>query len=83
MPGLRKVIAVEEGLTPITLLLKREGYEVVDMEGERWRKADAIVVSGMDSDFMNIQDAETLATVIEAAGKTPEEVLKDVRTHSK
>jgi len=81
--GLRKVIAVEEGLTPITLLLKREGYDVVDMEGERWRKADAIVVSGMDSDFMNVQEVETLATVIQAAGKTPEEVLEDIKAHSK
>ncbi len=83
MSDLRKVIAVEEGLTPITLLLKREGYDVIDMQGERWRKADAIVVSGMDSDFMNVQDAETLTPVIEAAGKTPEEVLQDVRAHSK
>jgi hypothetical protein len=80
---LRKVVAVEEGLTPITLLLKREGYDVVDLEGERWKTADAIVVSGMDSDLMDIEETETRANVVEARGKTPQEVLKDIRARAR
>jgi hypothetical protein len=80
---LRKVVAVEEGLTPITLLLKREGYDVVDLEGERWKTADAIVVSGMDSNLMDIQETETRVNVVEAAGKTPEEVLKDIKSRAR
>lgn len=83
MSRLRKVVAVEEGLTPITLLLKREGYDVVDLEGERWKTADAIVVSGMDSNLMDIQETETRANVVEAAGKTPEEVLKDIKSRAR
>ncbi len=77
---LNKVVAVEEGLTPITLLLKREGYTVVGLEDERWKNAQAVVVSGMDSDFLNMQDGTTDSNVIDAAGKTPEEVLYQIKS---
>lgn len=79
---MRKVVAVEEGLTPITLLLKKEGYDVIGLEGDRWKSADVVVISGMDSDLMNVQDITTEANVITAAGKTPEEVLRDVKKRS-
>lgn len=83
MTTLKRVVAVEEGLTPITLLLKREGFDVVDLESERWKSADAVVVSGMDSDFLDREERQTSASVISAAGKTPEEVLKQVKARSR
>ena len=74
-----KVVAVEEGLTPITLLLKREGYDVVSLDGDRWKSAGAVVISGMDKDLLGTQNISTGALVITAAGKTPEEVLEEIK----
>ena len=76
--SLRKIVAVEEGLTPITLLLKRQGYEVVCLDSDRWRTADAVVISGVDKDFLEMESTSTDAPVITAAGKTPQEVLHTI-----
>ena len=38
----------------------------------------AIVVSGMDADFMGVTDSWE-APVVSAAGRTPEEVVAEVR----
>jgi len=74
-------IAVEQGLRPFRQALKEAGFMVVEIT-----KPDeidtlaphAVVVSGMDADFMGIQDARE-APVITAAGRTPEEVVNQVR----
>ncbi|MEW6523543.1 MAG: YkuS family protein [Bacillota bacterium] len=76
---MKKVIAVEAGLTPLEKLLRRDGYEVVSLAGNAWKHASAVVVSGMDSGEMNVQDVKTRAPVINAAGRSPEEVMEEVR----
>lgn len=74
-------IAVEQGLRPFQDALRSAGFVV--MEIERPDQVDvmdphAIVISGMDDDFMGITDARE-APIITAAGRTPEEVVTEVR----
>ncbi|MHB8155801.1 MAG: YkuS family protein [Desulfocucumaceae bacterium] len=79
-----KKVAVEEGLPRgLTEMLKNEGYEVISpYRGQK--DVDAVIITGMSNNFMNIQDITTTAPVIEASGKTPEDImkrLKDLRYH--
>lgn len=75
---LQGIIAVESTLSNICIALETEGYEVVTLAGESVADVDAIVVSGLDSNFMNRQDIVTEVPVINAAGKTPQEVLAEL-----
>lgn len=81
----RPRILVEEGLTPVRELLKKEGYDVRSLgdlgEGiqEGLDSADALVISGGDANFMGMSDILSKAPVISANGRTPEEILASVR----
>lgn len=75
---LQGIIAVERTLSNICIALETEGYEVVTLEGESVNDVDAIVVSGLDSNFLNMQDTVTEIPVINAAGKTIQEVLEEL-----
>ena len=60
---MEKVIAIEDNLTPIKDYLEARGCLVVDI-GSGWNiPVDAVVISGL---------------VIEARGKTPEEVWDSI-----
>lgn len=74
-------VAIEPGLGPFQDALKDAGFEVVELrrpESLRTLGAHAVVVSGLDSDFMGITDSRE-APVVTAAGRTPEEVVDEVR----
>jgi len=75
---LRKV-AVDEGLAASGLkeMLKREGYQVVSPY--RGQSVDAFIVTGMSNNFMNMQDIKDRALVIDASGKTPEDIVQRLR----
>jgi hypothetical protein len=75
---LQGIIAVEKTLSNICIALETEGYEVVTLEGESVDDVDAIVVSGLDSNFLSRQDTVNEVPVINAAGKTPQEVLAEL-----
>lgn len=72
-----KTIAVEDTLTNVREFLKSNGYRVVRLAGRQ--EADAYVVSGMDNNLMGMQDRSTKAPVIDASGKTPEQVLNSLQ----
>lgn len=72
-----KTIAVEDSLTGVRDLLEKNGYDVVGLS--RQRDADVIVVTGLDNNVMNMQDRTTNVPVIDATGKTPEEILANLR----
>ncbi|MDD2510277.1 MAG: YkuS family protein [Syntrophomonas sp.] len=75
---MEKVIAVENNLTPIKEYLEARGCLVVDV-GSGWNiPVDAVVISGLDKNLMGMQDIVTIAPVIEARGKTPEEVWDSI-----
>lgn len=75
---LQGIIAVESTLSNICTALETEGYEVVTLEVEEVDDVDAIVVSGLDSNFLNMQETVTEVPVINAAGKTTQEVLEEL-----
>lgn len=74
--SMEKLVAVENNLGGIESILEKEGYHVVK-PGSKF--ADAYVLSGMDNNVMNMQDIISDAKVIDARGKTPEEVLEELR----
>jgi adenine C2-methylase RlmN of 23S rRNA A2503 and tRNA A37 len=67
---------VEDGLTPVKEYLQQRGYQVVSMrEGQ---KADAVVVSGMDENLMNMENVVMDAPIVNAQGMTPEDILREL-----
>lgn len=74
---MEKNIAVEEGLDDVKELLQENGYRILGMNdvGE----ASAVIIAGMDENVMNMQDLITEAPVIDAEGKTAEEILQDLK----
>jgi hypothetical protein len=75
---MKKIVAVEEGLSSlIKETLAKEGYEVVKPGGSN--KVDATIVTGMDMNVMGMQDISNKQTVIDARGKTADQIIKDLR----
>lgn len=79
-----KRVAVDKGLpSGLTDMLIKEGYQVIyPYSGQN--DVDAVIVSGMSNNFMNIQDTNMAAPVIDASGKSPGDIikrLKDLRYH--
>ncbi|MBI2874586.1 MAG: YkuS family protein [Firmicutes bacterium] len=72
-----KTVAVENHLAPVRKLLEQDGFRIVGME--LLAEADAVVVAGTDDNLMNIQTRSTNSPVILAEGRTPEEVLGEIR----
>lgn len=76
-------IAVEPNLTPVKDYLAKKGYKVEDINiGKENAKDlcgyDAVVVTGMNSDFLGMSDTETKAVVINASGMTPDDVANEL-----
>ncbi|HHY45584.1 MAG TPA: YkuS family protein [Firmicutes bacterium] len=74
-------VAVEGGLKPFQEALKNAGFVVVEVsspEDLANTRPHAVVVSGMDDNFLGMTDFGD-APVVTASGRTPEEVVKDVR----
>lgn len=73
-----KVIAVEEGLSGgIKSALEKEGYRVVKPGATGI--IDATIITGMDVNVMGMQDIADKSTVIDASGKTAEQILRDLK----
>lgn len=72
------IIAVEKVLNNIADVLETEGYDVVSLENADFESVDAIVVSGADINLMNMQDVATNVPVINASGKTANEILVEL-----
>lgn len=72
------IIAVEQNLTSLTDRLELEGYEVVNLDAADLATVDAVVISGADNNLMNMQDIVTDVPVINASGKTAEDILNEL-----
>jgi len=72
------IIAVEKNLSNVVDVLETEGYDVVSLESADFEIVDAIVVSGADINLMNMQDVATAVPVINASGKTANEILVEL-----
>ena len=73
---MNKIVAVDDSLSPITEVLKQRGYHVTNI-GEIG--VDAVIVNGMDDNFMGMEDILYDVPLVNAQGKTPEEVLTELK----
>ena len=74
-------IAIEPTLTNVKEYLSNEGYIIESMspsEGSlnNLKAYDAIVVTGLNTNLLGVQDSETKTVVINADGLTHPEVAK-------
>ncbi|MCX7748425.1 MAG: YkuS family protein [Clostridia bacterium] len=85
---MKQKIAIEANLTPIKDYLSNKGFQVesVDISPNSAKEAkqgfdkyDAFVVTGLNSNFLGIQDTTTKAVVIDATGLTPDEVYSQLK----
>lgn len=72
------IIAVEPALSGVREMLQGQGYRVVSSDNLD-QNIMAVVVSGMDNNLMNIQNTVLKAPVIDATGKTPDQILARIR----
>ena len=79
---MKKRVVVEEALESVKNYLSSQGYQVSQLNNNNkdLSNCDAIVVSGQDDNFMGIMNTTTKAPVINATGKTPEEIYHQIET---
>lgn len=75
---IRRTILVEPSLSNVKSILEEEGFRVLELSPGTLVRGDAIVITGLDSNVMNIQSIETDVPVINASGKSPAEIVEDI-----
>lgn len=72
-----KTVALDDDLLRFKNDLEREGYRVVasSMAGQ----ADAHIVAGLENNFMNMQDIKTRGKIIDASGKSVQQIIDELR----
>jgi hypothetical protein len=78
-----KKVAIEPNLTPISKYLTEKGYKVQsinfnDESSKTNSNYDAYVVTGLNSDFLGVNDTASRAVVIDASGLSPEQVYHEL-----
>jgi 5,10-methylene-tetrahydrofolate dehydrogenase/methenyl tetrahydrofolate cyclohydrolase len=77
-------VGIERPLSNVKKYLESRdcSVEIIDSDNKESQRAfdklDAIVVSGSDSNFMGMEDVVTNTTVINANGKTEDEIYNEV-----
>ncbi len=71
-------IAVEDSLAPVKARLRAAGFEVVSLAGGIPDGIDAIVVNGLDDNFLGRQNVVSRVPIINASGLTAEEAAGEV-----
>lgn len=79
-------IGIERSLNNVKEHLEQNNLQTVVMNDSKkdskraLKKYDAIVVSGQDTNFLGMQDTMTKTPVINAEGKTVEEVYNEINS---
>jgi hypothetical protein len=76
--GMQPIIAVDDQMAGVKRALEERGFQVQDLS-KGLDQAAAVVVSGLDSNMLGMQDIAVHAPVIDAAGRDVEEIVADVR----
>lgn len=72
-------IGVEESLTNIKEALREKGYDVVELKREEdARGCDLCVVTGLDQNMMGMHDTHTAGPIIDASGRSAEDICQEV-----
>ena len=74
---MQPLIVVDDKIAGVKQALEEGGYQVRHLS-QGWEEAAAIVVSGMDDNFLGRQDIASKAPVIDATGREIDEVVADV-----
>lgn len=74
---MRPLVVVDDKVAYIKKALADSGYQVQDLS-QGWENATAIIISGMDENFLGRHDIVARAPVIEASGRNAEQILADV-----
>ena len=76
-------VAVSPLLSNIQEHLREEGMEVISLESRHFARLPeevaAIVISGGDKDFLGMEDLQTTIPVINAEGRTAEEISGEIK----
>lgn len=72
-------IAIEQSLREVEQFLRNNGMTVVGIGTNAASDADAFVISGMDRNVMGMAEAATGSPVIDAEGKTPQDILRQIQ----
>ncbi|MDD4237747.1 MAG: YkuS family protein [Desulfotomaculaceae bacterium] len=72
------IIAVKDGLSNIKDALERVGYKVASPDDGG--KIDATIVTGMNDNMMGIQDIKEKPIVLDATGKTENQIIDELRS---
>jgi galactitol-specific phosphotransferase system IIB component len=79
-------IGIERSLNNIKEYLEQNNLQAVVMDDPKkdskraLKNYDAIVISGQDTNFLGMQDTMAKTQVINAEGKTAEEVYKEINS---
>lgn len=75
-----KRVAVEASLSHVKKYLQKQGYVVSELNPQHsnLNDYDAIVVSGLNSNFMGMQDTKTDAVIIQARGLSAEDIYQQI-----
>ena len=81
-------VAVEMNLTQVREYLDSQGYEVVQLDPlslseVELHNCEAVVISGMDKNMLGMQDTFTGSPVIDATGKSPQQVMSQLQNSRK
>jgi len=78
-------VGVEDNLSSFREALYNNGYDVLNLSRDpelsevTMRDLDAIVVSGQNDNLLGVQTIKSPAPVINAEGRTPEDVLSELK----
>lgn len=84
-----KKVAVERALSNVKGFLEENNFVVDILESKNkntkrsLNRYDAIVVTGADENLMGIQDTITNTQVINAQGKTPEDIFNEIENRTR
>lgn len=71
-----KKVALDDDLKNMKDDLEAQGYQVVSLNSQNIKDVTAVITSGMDINFMQLENIQTNAQVINARGKSTQEVLQ-------
>lgn len=76
-------IAVSPVLSHIKEHLSEEGFDVITFENKNFARlpgeVSAVVISGLDKNFLGMEDLQAQIPVINAEGRTPEEISMEIK----
>lgn len=72
-----KIVAIDDSLTNLMEPLKSNGYNITSIGDEQ---TDVIVLNGIDNNFLGMEDIIYDVPVINAEGKTPDEILEELKS---